>query len=128
MLRPENHGVLRMNGNAAVAALSALAHAGRLEVFRLLVRAGPQGLPAGDIARQTEMRPNTLSTNLNILSHAGLVASRREGRSIIYTAGYDRMRELLAFLMEDCCGGKPEICAPLVALASQGCEAEGACA
>jgi DNA-binding transcriptional ArsR family regulator len=69
-----------------------------------------------------------LSASLNILSHAGLVASRREGRSIIYNANYDAMRRLLAFLMEDCCGGAPEICAPLAAIASQGCDAEGRCA
>jgi DNA-binding transcriptional ArsR family regulator len=85
-------------------------------------------MAAGDIARTVGALPNTLSTNLNILSHAGLVAARRDGRSIIYTADYDRMSLLLAFLMEDCCGGKPEICAPLVAIASQCCEAEGRCA
>ncbi len=109
----------------AVEALGALAHPGRLEVFRLLVQTGAEGLPAGDIARATGSRPNTLSTNLNILAGAGLVTSRRVGRSIIYAAGYDRMRELLAFLMEDCCGGKPEICGPLVELASRCCRAEG---
>jgi DNA-binding transcriptional ArsR family regulator len=109
----------------AVAALSALAHPGRLEVFRLLIQAGAEGLAAGEIARTTGSLPNTLSTNLGILAGAGLVASKRDGRSIIYTAAYDRMRELLAFLMEDCCGGKPEICAPLAELVSQPCDAEG---
>lgn len=104
---------------SAVAALSALAHDGRLQVFRLLVRAGPDGLAAGEIARATGALPNTLSSNLSILAGAGLVASRREGRSIIYTAAYDRMRELLAFLMEDCCGGAPEICAPLATIAER---------
>ena len=68
---------------------------------------------AGDIARATGVLPNTLSSNLNILSAAGLVTSHREGRSIIYAAAYDRMRELLAYLMEDCCGGNAAICAPL---------------
>jgi DNA-binding transcriptional ArsR family regulator len=81
-------------------------------------------MAAGEIARTTCVRPNTLSSNLNILSGAGLVASRREGRSIIYTAAYDRMRELLAFLMEDCCAGNATICAPLAAIASRACEAE----
>jgi len=109
----------------AVSALSALAHEGRLEVFRMLVRAGPEGMAAGEIARALGALPNTLSNNLGILSAAGLVSARREGRSIIYTAAYGRMRELLAFLMEDCCGGKPEICAPLAAIASQSCAAEG---
>jgi DNA-binding transcriptional ArsR family regulator len=102
-----------MEFNNAVACLSALAHEGRLRVFRMLVQAGVMGLAAGEIARRLETPPNTLSANLNILSHAGLVRSRRQGRSIIYTAEYDRMRELLGFLVEDCCGGSPEICAPL---------------
>lgn len=110
----------------AVGALGALAHQGRLEVFRLLVQAGPEGLAAGEIARATGSLANTLSTNLNILAAAGLVTSRRDGRSIIYSAGYDAMRGLLAFLMEDCCAGRPEICAPLAAVASQACGAEGA--
>jgi DNA-binding transcriptional ArsR family regulator len=117
-----------MESKSAVASLSALAHDGRLAAFRLLIQAGPEGLAAGEIARRLEILPNTLSTSLNLLSQAGLIRSRRDGRSIIYTADYDAMRELLAFLMEDCCGGKPEICAPLVALASQGCSAESSCA
>jgi ArsR family transcriptional regulator, arsenate/arsenite/antimonite-responsive transcriptional repressor len=122
-----------METNSAVASLSALAHEGRLAAFRLLVQAGPEGLAAGELARRLETQhvqarrleilPNTLSASLNVLSHAGLVASRREGRSIIYTANYDAMRGLLAFLMEDCCGGSPEICAPLAKIASQGCAA-----
>ena len=107
-----------MEMKPAVASLAALAHEGRLAAFRLLVQAGAEGLPAGEIARRLGVLPNTLSASLNILSHAGLITSRREGRSIIYTADYQAMRELLAFLMEDCCGGAPEICAPLVALAS----------
>jgi DNA-binding transcriptional ArsR family regulator len=109
----------------AVTALGALAHPARLAVFRLLVRAGPDGMAAGEIARATGSLANTLSANLNILATAGLVSARREGRSIIYSAGYDQMRELLAFLMEDCCAGKPEICAPLAALVGQPCGAEG---
>jgi ArsR family transcriptional regulator len=108
-----------METPAAVTALSALAHPGRLDVFRLLVKAGPKGLPAGEIAKLTDTLPNTLSTTLNILVGAGLAAAQRNGRSIIYTAGYDRMSALLAFLMEDCCGGSPEICGPLVAIAEQ---------
>ena len=108
-----------METATATTALSALAHPGRLEVFRLLVRAGPEGMAAGEIARATGSLANTLSANLNVLAGAGLVSSRREGRSIIYAAGYDRMRELLAFLMEDCCAGNPEICAPLAAIAER---------
>lgn len=98
----------------AVAGLSALAHEGRLTVFRMLVQAGPTGIAAGEIARQMEVPPNTLSANLTILSHAGLIDSRREGRSVIYTAKYENMTDLLEYLMKDCCGGSPEICASLV--------------
>lgn len=114
-----------MESDTAIQALSALAHPSRLEIFRLLVRAGAEGMAAGEIARATGALPNTLSTNLGILAAAGLAASRREGRSIIYTAGYDQMRGLLAFLMEDCCAGKPEICAPLAEAAGRACAAEG---
>jgi DNA-binding transcriptional ArsR family regulator len=117
-----------METKSAVASLAALAHEGRLSAFRLLVQAGAEGLAAGEIARRLEVLPNTLSANLNVLTHAGLIASRRQGRSIIYTADYGAMRELLSFLMEDCCAGTPEICAPLAAIASQCCAAEGASA
>jgi len=101
----------------AVDLLSALAQESRLAAFRLLVKAGPDGLPAGVIAREVGVRPNTLSTHLAILEHAGLVQARREGRSVIYAADYAAMRALLGFLVEDCCGGKPEICATLGDLA-----------
>lgn len=103
----------------AVSGLSALAHQARLEVFRLLVRAGPSGMAAGDIARATGSLANTLSANLNVLSHAGLVTSRRVGRSIIYSAAYDRMSELLAFLMEDCCASDSAICGPLAQITTR---------
>ena len=117
-----------METSAAVTALSALAHPGRLEIFRLLVKAGDPGLAAGDVARATGVLPNTLSSNLSILGAAGLVSSRRDGRSIIYRAAYERMREMLAFLMEDCCQGNAVICGPLAAIASQACFAEaGSC-
>ena len=99
-----------MESRHAVSALSALAHEGRLAIFRMLVQAGSDGIAAGEIARQLDVPPNTLSANLNILSHAELVESRREGRSIIYSARYERMSDLLEYLMEDCCGGNPDIC------------------
>jgi len=105
-----------MEGKLAVVALSALAHEGRLSIFRLLVQAGADGIAAGEIARRVGVPANSLSANLTILSHAGLVASRREGRSIIYTAAYDRMAALLSYLVEDCCQGSPAICSPLVAI------------
>ncbi len=103
-----------MEMKSAVTALSALAHQGRLEAFRLLVQAGRDGIAAGEIARQLDVPPNTLSSNLTILSNAGLIDSRREGRSVIYSAQYDQMTGLLEYLMQDCCGGSPEICASLV--------------
>ena len=102
---------------AAVESLSALAHEGRLRAFRLLVSAGPDGLAAGEIARRLGTPPNTLSANLSLLAHAGLAQSRRDGRSIIYSARFDQMGELMAFLAEDCCGGAAEVCAPVAAAA-----------
>ena len=105
----------------AVEALSALAHEGRLSIFRLLVRAGSDGVAAGDIARKLDVLPNTLSASLTVLANAKLIQSRRDGRSIIYAADFDAMSGLLLFLTEDCCGGRPEICAPLAAAAQNCC-------
>jgi hypothetical protein len=117
-----------MESKAAVNMLSALGHEGRLAIFRLLVKAGPDGVAAGEIARALDVPPSSLSANLNVLSHAGLVASRREGRSIIYSADYGAMSGMLGFLMEDCCNGAPEICAPLGSiLASVKTCSPGAC-
>ena len=95
----------------AVKALSALAQDSRLEVFRLLVRAGPGGLAAGRIAEDLGIAPATMSFHLSQLANAGLIVDRRDGRSIIYSLNVKGMRELLAFLMEDCCQGRPELCA-----------------
>lgn len=116
-----------MESKAAVASLSALGHENRLTIFRLLVKAGPAGLAAGAIARALDTLPNTLSANLNVLSHAGLIISRREGRSIIYSADYAAMSALLGFLMEDCCNGAPEICAPLENIVARAADCDGAC-
>lgn len=99
-----------MEVKSALSALSALAHEQRLAVFRLLIRAGPEGLIAGDIAAALDIRANTLSNNLNIMSAAGLIRSAREGRMIRYYADLDQMRALLEFLMQDCCGGNPDAC------------------
>ena len=114
-LPPSLYFIIRgnMESDAAIDALGALAHPGRLAVFRLLVKAGGQGLPAGEVARLLETPANTMSTQLAILARAGLVRHRRESRSIIYTADYGQITALLGFLMEDCCQGRPEICAPL---------------
>lgn len=97
----------------AVKRLSALAQENRLAVIRLLVKAGAEGLPAGEIARTLAVPPNTLSAQLALLTNAGLIASRRDGRSIIYTADISGLSDLILYLMEDCCQGRPEICAPL---------------
>lgn len=105
----------------AVSRLSALAQEARLEVFRLLVKAGPDGLAAGEIARKLKTAPNTLSAQLLILSSAGLSRARREGRSIIYVADFSGMSDLLLFLTEDCCGGKPEVCGPLAKTVNNCC-------
>jgi len=101
-----------MDIKQATDALSALAQESRLSVFRLLVRAGSSGLSAGDIAEALEIRHNTLSTHLAILNRAELLRSRREGRSLIYSVDFTGTRELLGFLIEDCCQGTPEICSP----------------
>lgn len=103
----------------AVEALSALAHEGRLSIFRLLVRAGRGGLAAGEISRKLDILPNTLSASLTVLAHAGLITSRREGRCVIYAADYGRMSNLLGYLMEDCCNSDRAICAPLAEIAAR---------
>lgn len=102
-----------MEIDEAVRRLSALAQEARLEVFRLLVKSGPDGLAAGEIARTLKTQPNTMSAQLLVLANAGLVRARRDGRSIIYAADFEAMSGLLLYLTEDCCGGKPEVCAPL---------------
>jgi DNA-binding transcriptional ArsR family regulator len=93
---------------SAVDALGALAQESRLKVFRLLVQQGPEGLPAGAIASQLGVTPATMSHHLDQLSQAGLVSSRRDGRSIIYSANYEQMQRLINYLMENCCQGKQE--------------------
>jgi DNA-binding transcriptional ArsR family regulator len=108
-----------MEMTEAAHTLSALALEGRLAIFRQLVRAGPNGMKAGEIGEAMGAHPSTLSANLTVLSHAGLVESRRSGRSIIYTARYDQMRALMAFLLDDCCNGSPEICSPLMDIATR---------
>src|SRR6516225_5473429 len=89
----------------AVSALAALAQDSRLDVFRLLVQAGPDGMPAGAVADALGLAPNTLTFHFDRLRTAGLVTARREGRSIIYAAKFEQMNALIAFLTENCCGG-----------------------
>lgn len=110
-----------MDINDAAKALGALSQETRLQTFRLLVRAGTRGMPAGDIARTLDIPHNTLSTHLSILVTAGLVSSRRAGRSIIYSVDFDGTRALLSFLMEDCCQGHPEVCTPVLDSVLPGC-------
>lgn len=105
----------------AVQALSALAQPTRLGVFRMLVKAGLNGLPAGAIADAAGVPGNTMSTHLAVLFRAGLISSRRQSRSIIYSANLESIRDLLSFLVDDCCGGHPEICAPLIEIADRAC-------
>src|SRR6202795_4458891 len=98
-----------MELNDAIRGLSALAQEARLQVFRLLVKAGPEGLAAGDIARKLSTPANTLSAQLLLLANAGLVRARRQGRSIIYAADFEAMSRLLLLITEDCCGGNAAI-------------------
>jgi ArsR family transcriptional regulator len=95
-----------------VGALGALAQETRLDIFRLLVQKGPEGLPAGEIGTRLGQPSPTLSFHLNQLRFAGLITSRRESRSIIYSANFKSMNDLLAYLTENCCGGRPELCRP----------------
>lgn len=99
-----------MESELALISLAALAQETRLAIFRRLVRAGPDGESAGAIADALHTPAPTLSFHLKELERAGLITQRRESRSLIYAAHYDGMRELLSFLMEDCCAGLPEIC------------------
>jgi DNA-binding transcriptional ArsR family regulator len=99
-----------MEANQTIVALAALAHESRLAVFRALVQAGPQGLPAGQIATLLDVPPSSLSFHLKELAHAQLVTSRQEGRFIFYCANFTTMNGLLTYLTENCCGGNP--CSP----------------
>jgi ArsR family transcriptional regulator len=101
-----------MNETQAVAALAALAQETRLKIFRLLVEAGREGVAAGAISEALGVPPPTLSFHLTHMKHAGLVDFRRDSRSLIYAADFDRMNDLLGFLTENCCRGNPAACAP----------------
>lgn len=99
----------------AIAALGALAQTTRLDTFRLLVRHEPEGLAAGEIARQLDVPQNTMSAHLAILARAGLVQSVRHSRSIVYRADLDGLRGMVLFLVNDCCAGNADLCTPLIA-------------
>ena len=104
-----------MDERQALAAFGALSQETRLGIVRLLVRAGPDGMPAGAIAEAVDVSPSNMSFHLKDLEHAGLIAARRAARSIIYAANYSTLRTLLKFLMKDCCAGHPQICTPELA-------------
>ncbi|MER9108550.1 MULTISPECIES: metalloregulator ArsR/SmtB family transcription factor [unclassified Mesorhizobium] len=95
-------------------ALAALGQETRLDVFRLLLRAGPEGIPAGGIATRLDTIQNTMSAHLKVLAHAGLIRPERDGRTVRYVADMTGLRDLLAYLMEDCCNGAPELCRPVI--------------
>src|SRR5262245_1359628 len=104
-----------MKKHDALAALAALAQGNRLDMFRLLVEAGPEGLPAGRVSEDLGLAPNTLTFHFDRLRDAGLVTVRRAGRSMIYAAQFGTMNDLLAYLTENCCQGAAETCAPVAA-------------
>jgi ArsR family transcriptional regulator len=103
-----------MEKTDAITALAALAQDNRLDTYRLLVQAGPDGMPAGQVAAALGLPPNTLSFHFDRLRNAGLVTVRRAGRSMIYAARFDTMNALLGYLTENCCKGAPDACAPVV--------------
>src|SRR6202011_3948293 len=112
---PYIHKSRYMESENVILALAALAQPTRLEVFRLLVKREPKGLAAGDIARALAVPQNTMSSHLAVLSRAGLVSAQRFSRSIVYRADLSRFQDVVLFMLRDCCDGRPEICAPLVA-------------
>lgn len=103
-----------MDDIEAIAALAALAQPTRLAAFRLLVSGQPEGIAAGALARRVEVPQNTMSAHLAVLTRAGLVTAERQSRSILYRPDLDRFRAVMLHLVNDCCGGHPEICIPLV--------------
>ncbi len=118
-----------MDERQALLAFAALAQETRLRLLRQLVTAGPEGVAAGTLASGAGVSASNVSFHLKELEQAGLVASRREGRSIIYKAAYPALSGLIAFLMKDCCQGRPEVCTPAVTALASGCGTRaGACA
>ncbi len=110
-----------MDDDRVLIALSALAQATRMQTFRLLVSREPDGVAAGELERLIGVPQNTMSTHLAVLSHAGLVKGARHSRTIIYRAELSQFTQLMSFLLKDCCGGKPDVCAPLIADLSSCC-------
>jgi len=115
-----------MDNILCLAGLSALSQPTRLDAFRLLMKHEPQGLLAGEIARQLGVPHNTMSTHLAILTRAGLVSCQKQSRTMTYRAELAAVRELVTYLLRDCCGGRPELCAPLIEDLTPCCQTEGA--
>lgn len=115
-----------MDDSQAILALAALAQPTRLDTFRLLVRCEPEGVPAGELAKLLAVPQNTMSAHLAVLSRAGLIAGERQSRSIIYRADLAEFRAVIAFLLKDCCGGRADLCAPLIEELVPCCAGEGA--
>jgi ArsR family transcriptional regulator len=103
-----------MESEDAILALAALAQSTRLDVFRLLAKHEPEGLAAGDIAKTLAVPQNTMSSHLSILARAGLVTTQRVSRSIIYRVDLTRFQAVVLFMLQECCDGRPEICAPVI--------------
>lgn len=110
-----------MDEQDTIAALAALAQATRLQAFRTLVQAEPEGIAAGDLAQRLGVPQNTLSAHLTVLAQAGLVTGLRQGRSIVYHANLDQLRQMTLYLLRDCCGGKASLCEPLIAELTGNC-------
>ncbi len=110
-----------MKKTLALEAFTALSQETRLDIFRRLIREFPDPMAAGDLARALEVPPSTLSAHLAILSRAGLVTAERQGRTILYAADTEGAKALLTYLIKDCCGGKPELCRPLLEAAMPSC-------
>ncbi len=113
-----------MEETQALSAFNALSQPSRLKAFRLLIRAGNEGMGAGELADALSAKPNTTSQNLAVLLQAGLIRNKREGRRITYFADTDGVNALLRFMLEDCCGGRAEECGPLIASLSPCCGAK----
>jgi ArsR family transcriptional regulator, arsenate/arsenite/antimonite-responsive transcriptional repressor len=116
-----------MKQSQALLSFAALSQDTRLEILRLLVRAGPEGMAAGAVAEKVGVSPSNLSFHLKELERAGLVSARREARSILYSADYTALRGLVQFLMEDCCAGRREICGPRPGAKARGKAKAAAC-
>ncbi|KKX29353.1 metalloregulator ArsR/SmtB family transcription factor [Rhizobium sp. LC145] len=110
-----------MEQEKAILALAALAQPTRLQAFNLLVQHEPDGIPAGDVARMLAIPQNTMSSHLSVLARAGLISAERRSRLIVYRADIAALREVMLYLVKDCCGGRAELCAPLVAELSPCC-------